>query len=184
LHGSGYPSTDTQSPTPYAPYFVVIEGGSMTVRSVRSITLAAAAIGVAAVVAAFAGAPAGAASKPPVTLGQKVNFKGTKDVSKKSSATVDEELDDYYFEPTFIKAKAGEKITFNIDNEGKMAHTFTSDVLNVDKELQPGKSAKVTVTVPSDGALFQFHCSFHESQGMAGGVFTKPGVTATTAASS
>jgi plastocyanin len=182
LHGSGYPSADGQSPTPFAPYFEVIEGGSMT--TVRSIRLAAAAVGVAALVAVFAGAPAGAASKPPVTLGQKVNFKGTKAVSKKSSATVEQELDDYYFEPTFIKAKAGEKITFKLENEGKMAHTFTSNDLNVDKELQPGKSAKVTVTVPSDGALFQFHCSFHESQGMAGGVFTKPGATATTAASS
>jgi plastocyanin len=153
--------------------------GSTTMRSIR---LAAAATGVAALVAVFAGVPAGAASKPPVTLGQKVNFKGTKDVSKKSSATIETELDDYYFNPTFIKAKAGEKITFELDNEGKMTHTFTSDVLNVDKELQPGKSAKVTVTVPSDGVLFQFHCSFHESQGMAGGVFTKVGARATNSA--
>ena len=92
------------------------------------------------------------------TLGQKVNIKGTKDVSSKSSATIEEELDDKYFDPTFIKAKAGEKITFEVENEGNLPHTFTSDELSVDKQVKPGKSAKFTVTVPSDGAVFQFHC--------------------------
>ena len=35
--------------------------------------------------------------------------------------------------------------------------------------------AKFTVTVPSSGPVFQFHCRFHESLGMAGAVFTKAG---------
>jgi plastocyanin len=133
---------------------------------------------VAACVFVFAGAPVSAASKPPVKLGQKVNFKGTKDVSSKSKATVEQELDDKYFEPTFIKAKAGEKITFKVENEGSLPHTFTSDDLSVDKQVNPGQSAKFTVTVPSSGAVFQFHCSFHEAEGMAGGVYTKAGASA------
>ena len=53
--------------------------------------------------------------KAPVKLGQKVTIKGTKDVSSKSSATLEVELDDKYFNPTFIKAKAGEKITFEAE---------------------------------------------------------------------
>lgn len=150
--------------------------------TVRSIRLAATATAVVALVAVFTAVPAVAASKPPVTFDQKVTFKGNKDVSKKSSATIDQELDDKYFEPTTIKAKAGEKITFKIDNGGKLPHTFTSDVLDVDKEVQPGESAKFTVTVPSDGAVFQFHCSFHEADGMVGAVYTKAGTRVTSSA--
>ena len=80
-----------------------------TVRSIRS---AATAVGVAAIVSVFATVPAVAAGKPPVKLDQKVNFKGTKDVSKKSSATIEQELDDKYFEPTFVKAKAGRSLAW------------------------------------------------------------------------
>ena len=139
----------------------------------------------AAVLVLVAGAvPAGAASKPPVNLDQKVTNKGSKDVSTKSSATIEEELDDKYFEPTFIKAKPGEKITFEVENEGDLPHTFTSDELSVDKQVNPGKKAKFTVTVPESGKVFQFHCEFHEAAGMAGAVYTKAGGSAAGSSSS
>jgi plastocyanin len=131
-----------------------------------------------ALVFVFAGAPASASSKAPVKLGQKVTIKGTKDVSSKSRAKLEEELDDKYFNPTFIKAKAGEKITFKVKNEGSLPHTFTSDALSIDKQINPGKSTTFTVTVPSDGAVFQFHCQFHESLGMVGAVYTTAGASA------
>jgi plastocyanin len=133
---------------------------------------------VAAVVFVVAGAPLSAAEKAPVKLDQKVVNKGSTDVSSKSSAKIEEELDDKYFKPTFIKAKAGEKITITAKNEGGLPHTFTSDDLSVDKELQPGKSAKFTITVPSKGAVFQFHCDFHQGSGMVGAVYTKAGARA------
>ncbi len=145
-------------------------------RSTRTIPLLAAA---AALVFVFAAGPVSAATKAPVKLGQKVNVKGTKDVSSKSTAKLDMELDDKYFAPTFIKAKAGEKITLEMENEGNLPHTFTSDGLAVDQQVDPGKSAKLTFTVPSDGQVFQFHCTFHETAGMVGGVYTKAGASAT-----
>ena len=122
--------------------------------------------------------PAGAKTSKPVDIDGKVNVKGTKDVSSKSAATIDMEADDYYFGPTFVKVKAGEKVTVELENEGNASHTFTSDSLGVDKQVAPGKSAKVTVTVPSDGTAFEFHCSFHEDMGMQGAFFTKKGGTA------
>ncbi len=141
-------------------------------------------VAAAILVLASGAVPAGAASKPPVDLDQKVNNKGSKDVSSKSSATVEVELDDKYFSPTFIKAKAGEKITFKVENEGSLPHTFTSDELSVDKQVNPGKKAKFTVTVPSSGEVFQFHCQFHEAAGMDGAVYTKTGGSATSSSSS
>jgi plastocyanin len=134
---------------------------------------------VAGLVFVFTAAPVSAASKAPVTLDQKVTNKGTKDVSSKSSTKLEVEMDDKYFNPTFIKAKAGEKITLELKNEGSLPHTFTSDTLAVDKQVDPGKSAKLTITVPSDGQVFQFHCDVHESAGMAGAVYTKAGASAT-----
>ena len=141
-------------------------------------------VAAAVVVLVFGAVPAGAASKPPVDLGQKVNNKGSKDVSSKSKVTVEAELDDNYYKPTFVKAKAGEKITFELENEGDSTHTFTSDELSVDKQLSPGKKAKFTVTVPSSGEVFQFHCQFHESLGMRGAVYTKAGASAGSSSSS
>jgi len=118
---------------------------------------------------------AGAKTSKPVTLDGKVNVKGTKDLSGKSVAALELEADDYYFSPTFVKVKPGEKVTITFKNEGNAPHTFTSDTLGVNKQVSPGKSAKVTITVPSTGEAFQFHCDFHGSMGMQGAFFTKVG---------
>ena len=122
--------------------------------------------------------PAGAKTSKPVSVDGKVNVKGTKDVSSKSAATIDMEADDYYFGPTFVKVKPGEKVTIELENEGNASHTFTSDSLGVDEQVAAGKKAKFTVTVPSDGTAFEFHCSFHQDMGMQGAFFTKKGGTA------
>lgn len=124
------------------------------------------------------GAPAGAKTSKPVDVDGKVNVHGTKDVSSKSAATIDMEADDYYFGPTFVKVKPGEKVTIELENEGNAPHTFTSDSLGVDQQVAAGTSKKFTVTVPSDGTAFEFHCSFHEGMGMQGAFFTKKGGTA------
>ncbi len=99
----------------------------------------------------------------------KVNDHGTKTVA--DGATVEVELDDDYFGPTFIKAKAGAHITLEIKNEGKLKHTFTMDKPKVDEELAPDASKKVSITVPS-GAAAPFHCRFHQDAGMQGALVT------------
>ncbi len=95
--------------------------------------------------------------------GVKANDHGTKTASKK----IDVELDDYYFEPTVIQGKAGQKVTLELENEGKVEHSFTIDSQNIDRTIQPGEDAKVTVTIPASGAV-SFYCKFHKSSGMAG----------------
>jgi plastocyanin len=77
------------------------------------------------------------------------------------------ELDDYYFKPTVIQGKAGQKVTLELKNEGKVEHSFVIDSQNIDKTLSPGQDAKVTVTIPASGAV-SFYCKFHKSEGMAG----------------
>jgi plastocyanin len=95
--------------------------------------------------------------------GVKANDHGTKLVSKEAEV----ELDDYYFQPTVIQGKAGQKVTLELKNEGKVEHSFTLDAQGIDKTLGPGEDAKVTVTIPPSGAV-SFYCKFHKSSGMAG----------------
>jgi plastocyanin len=99
------------------------------------------------------------------TLSGKVNDKG----AKTASGSLEVEIDDFYFNPTFIDAKAGSTLKLTLSNEGKATHTFTSAALGVDKTLAPGTKATVTITVPKSG-FAQFHCNFHVSQGMQGAV--------------
>jgi plastocyanin len=95
--------------------------------------------------------------------GVTANNHGTKSVS--TSAEV--EMDDYYFEPTVIEGKPGASVTLELKNEGSIEHNFSIDAQNVDMNVQPNSSAKVTVTIPKSGAV-SFYCKFHKSMGMAG----------------
>ncbi len=122
--------------------------------------------------------PAGAKTSKPVSVDGKVTVKGTKDISSKSVASIDIEADDFYFGPTFVKVKPGEKVTVELENEGNTTHTFTSDSLSTDQQVAAGKKAKFTITVPSNGTAFEFHCSFHGDMGMKGAFYTKAGGTA------
>jgi plastocyanin len=117
---------------------------------------------------------AAAKATNPVNVGS-VNAKGTKNISGSSTATLELEQDDNYFKPTFIKVKPGEQVTITVKNEGTSTHTFTSATLGFDKTLSPDASATVTVTIPSTGTAFQFHCSIHQSMGMKGAFFTRKG---------
>jgi plastocyanin len=115
--------------------------------------------------------------------GVEANDHGTKTVSKETEV----ELDDYYFEPTVIQGKAGQKVTLELKNEGQVEHSFTLDAQHIDKTIGPGEDAKVTVTIPASGAV-SFYCKFHKSEGMAGALAVEgqgaggsmPGSTTTT----
>jgi len=108
--------------------------------------------------------------------GVAANNHGTKTVS--TSAVV--ELHDYYFKPTVLEGKAGATVTLELKNEGTIEHNFTVVGQAVDKNLQPGDSVKVTVTIPKTGAVF--FCKFHKSMGMVGAleVSGSGGMTGTT----
>jgi len=106
-----------------------------------------------------------------VQLSGQVTNKGTKDISGKGASTdLELDADDFYFNPTFIKAAPGQKVTLEIKNEGSATHTFTSPTLNIDQEIAPDKSVKVDVTMPMSGTA-AWYCRFHRSSGMQGAFF-------------
>ncbi len=114
----------------------------------------------------------------PVALTGTVTNKGTKDLA--GATTVSVEADDYYFQPTFVKATPGATLTVHLKNEGKAAHTFTIDGV-ADQMLNPDQQATVQVKVPTSGAL-NFYCRFHRAMGMQGAIYTAPGQSVTAAA--
>jgi plastocyanin len=97
--------------------------------------------------------------------GVKANDHGTKGVEDNGKTEV--ELDDFYFEPTVLEGKPGQKVTLELKNEGGTEHSFTIDSEKIDKELGPGEEAEVDVTIPKSGVV-SFYCKFHKSSGMAG----------------
>ncbi|HSS81544.1 MAG TPA: cupredoxin domain-containing protein [Gaiellaceae bacterium] len=97
--------------------------------------------------------------------GVQANDHGTKAVANSGKTQV--ELNDFYFKPTVLEGKAGEKVTLELKNQGNTEHSFTIDSQGIDKDLQPGGKAEVTVTIPKSGVV-SFYCKFHKSSGMAG----------------
>lgn len=114
----------------------------------------------------------GEAGTAPVALSGTVNDHGTKDVTGRDELEV--EQDDFYFNPTFIKAKPGSTLKVELTNEGDVQHTFTIDALNIDETLDKGASKAVTVKLPASGAV-AFYCRFHKGQGMQGAFFFNAG---------
>jgi len=103
-------------------------------------------------------------------MGTQVQSHGVKDVSNETGK-VEVELDDYYFDPTILKGKPGQKVELELKNEGNTTHTFTIAEQGINKEIQPGDETEVDVTFPQSGAL-KFVCTFHQSQGMVGALMT------------
>jgi plastocyanin len=133
------------------------------------------------VIPAGASASVAARKKAPVKLSGKVNNHGTKTVK---GTSIEVEQDDYYFGPTFIKAKPGTTLTINLKNEGTEAHNFSIDDQHIDQTVDPDGKATVTVTVPATG-IVNFYCKFHlTTNGMQGAIFTKAGGTAAAKANS
>ena len=97
--------------------------------------------------------------------GVNANDHGTKAVADQGKTEI--ELDDYYFKPTVLEGKPGQKVELELKNEGQTEHTFTIDSQNVNKDLGPGEEAEVEVTIPKSGVV-SFYCKFHKSSGMAG----------------
>jgi plastocyanin len=96
--------------------------------------------------------------------GVPANDHGSKSVT---GGEAEVELDDFYFEPTVLKGKPGTQVTLELKNEGSTEHNFTIDSQGIDKDLEAGEDAKVTVKLPKSGEL-SFYCKYHKSMGMAG----------------
>jgi len=96
----------------------------------------------------------------------KVNVQQTASFASADFST-EIEIDDFYFDPTYIKSPGDGKAKITLKNEGKATHTFTVDDLDVDEELEPGDEKTITVKIGVE-TRYEYYCRFHESKGMRG----------------
>jgi YVTN family beta-propeller protein len=94
---------------------------------------------------------------------------GTKDVRNLSKLEL--EADDYYFSPTFVRGKPGQKLTLLVENEASTLHNISIPALGIDKDIPPKGKVQVDVTFPASGML-AVSCKFHGSLGMNGRLLT------------
>jgi plastocyanin len=106
---------------------------------------------------------------PPASLSGKVNDHGTTDLTGAGSTpSVDMELDDNYFGPTFVEVAPGATVKLELKNEGSRQHTVTT-ANGVDVVVDPGATGEAVLTAPTSGQL-DFYCRFHKNTGMQGSV--------------
>lgn len=103
---------------------------------------------------------------PEATATAVINDHGTETFTSEAFE-VELELDDFYFEPTFIKAPGESTAMLRLHNEGGAQHTFTIDDLEVDETLEPGATKEITVELGTE-TRYEFYCRFHADQGMRG----------------
>ena len=103
-------------------------------------------------------------------------------------ATTVELTPNHQFSPSEITIRSGETVTWK--NSSKDIHTVTADPARASKkehialptgakpfhsgEIQPGKTWRMTFTVPG---TYKYVCSFHEDHGMLGTIIVKPAQT-------
>lgn len=107
----------------------------------------------------------------PTANSSPLNNQGTMDATAMSKFSLELELDDSYFKPTFIKGTAGQTLNIELENEGPLPHTFTISALNVDHQVAPGTTVEIDLTLPSGTTDVAFFCRFHAGGGMRGAFF-------------
>ena len=84
------------------------------------------------------------------------------------------DLVDIAFQPNELTIPAGQDVTINLTNKGKLPHTFTIDQLQVDSgPVDPGSTATVTINAPAGD--YQYYCKTpgHKEAGMVGTLHVK-----------
>lgn len=90
---------------------------------------------------------------------------GTKDVRNRTKLEL--EVDDYYFSPTFLWGKPGQRLTLLLKSRASELHNISIAALGIDKDIPPEGEVQVDVTFPASGVLV-FFCKFHGPLGMNG----------------
>jgi plastocyanin len=78
------------------------------------------------------------------------------------------ELSDFAFKPLEIGGDPGQKMRLHLKNEGTVEHNLTVEGQGIDRDLEPGQSTTVVVTIPPSDRVVYFFCKYHKSQGMTG----------------
>lgn len=71
---------------------------------------------------------------------------GTKDVRNLSKLEL--EADDYYFSPTFLRGRPGQKLALFVEREASTLHNISISSLGIDQDIPPKGKVQFEVTFP------------------------------------
>ena len=116
-------------------------------------------------------APACAPSGPTIRLadGQRASTRGEADVAGVSATVI--EMGDFFFKPTVLRGRPGQRLTVTLSNQGNSLHDFSIPAQHIDANVDAGTPVTVTVTFPQKGAV-TFECRYHLLQNMRGELVT------------
>jgi plastocyanin len=97
--------------------------------------------------------------------GTSATERGRADVGGRVSEVL--ELGEYYFAPTVLEGRPGQRLTLTLSNQGRELHNFRVPGQHVDVDVEAGTPATATVTFPPSGAV-TFECRYHLLQDMRG----------------
>jgi plastocyanin len=75
------------------------------------------------------------------------------------------EAGDYYFSPTFLRGKLGQRLTLLVENEARTLHHISIPALGINNDIPPRGKAQVDATFPDSG-MRAISCKFHGPLGM------------------
>lgn len=84
------------------------------------------------------------------------------------------EMTDFALNPVQIEVKAGEQITWVLENKSSTDHEFESDAGKLEEVLVPGgKTKRVNWTAPKKAGTYEFECDMAGHDGMVMEVVVK-----------
>ena len=81
-----------------------------------------------------------------------------------TTATIQAGAGGFVFSPNTVSIASGGTLT--VKNVGTIPHTFTIQTNGINEVMNPGASAKITISLAP--GTYQFVCTFHQSRGMTG----------------
>jgi len=89
--------------------------------------------------------------------------------------TFDVTQGNFFFQPKEFTVKAGQKVTFNIKNNGTATHNMrvagadnqfntADDATSKDPRILAGQTSTLEWTAPAKAGKYDFHCDFHPTQ--------------------
>ena len=77
------------------------------------------------------------------------------------------EADDFFFDPTCVlDGQPGDAIAVTVRNEGRLLHNIEIEELGIDRDVRPGETVTVEVTMSERPLLYV--CKYHLESGMVG----------------
>lgn len=77
---------------------------------------------------------------------------------------IDIKAANFAFDPTKVLAAAGEDVRFVISNADSVEHNLTIEGLDVDVDVEAGKTAKAPASLDLKAGTYDYHCEYHPAQ--------------------